>query len=59
MTRVTEEPREATPAPPVTGNPEIDAALAAVDLSGPVADHHEQLSRAHEVLQRTLNADRP
>ena len=56
---MTEEPREATPAPPVTGNPEIDAALAAVDLSGPVADHHEQLSRAHEVLQRTLNADRP
>jgi hypothetical protein len=46
-------------APPVTGNAAIDEALAAVDTSGPVFTHHEQLARAHDVVQRVLNAERP
>lgn len=54
---MTERP-EPTP-PPTTGVEQIDRAVAAVDLSGPVAGHHEQLARAHEVLQRVLDADRP
>lgn len=52
------EPIDATPGPPspapVTGVPEIDAALAALSLDGPVGEHHQQLSAAVEVLQRAL-----
>lgn len=44
---------------PVTGVPEIDTALAAVRLDGPVAGHHAQLSAAVEVLQRALRQPRP
>lgn len=40
--------------PPVTGVPEIDEALAQVNLDGPVVDHHQQLSAAVEALQRAL-----
>jgi hypothetical protein len=41
-------------APPTTGIPEIDDALARVNLDGPVADHHQQLSAAVEALQQAL-----
>jgi hypothetical protein len=40
--------------PPTTGVPDIDEALAKVNLDGPVADHHQQLSAAVEALQRAL-----
>lgn len=40
--------------PPVTGVPDIDTALAAVRLDGPVDQHHQQLSAAVEALQRAL-----
>ena len=40
--------------PPTTGVPDIDTALAEVDLDGPVADHHQQLSAAVEALQRAM-----
>lgn len=43
-----------TSPPPNTGVPEIDTALAAVRLDGPVSEHHEQLSAAVEALQRAL-----
>ncbi len=42
------------PAPPSTGVAEIDAALAAVRLDGPVGEHHQQLSAAVEALQQAL-----
>lgn len=47
---------EPTPAPepPITGVPEVDAALAAVRLDGPLGEHHQQLSAAVEVLQQVL-----
>lgn len=48
-----------TPEPPTTGVPEIDAALAAVRLDGPVGEHHQQLSAAVEVLQQVLRTPRP
>jgi hypothetical protein len=44
--------------PPVTGVPEIDEALAAVRLDGPVTEHHQQLAAAVEVLQQALRAPR-
>lgn len=44
--------------PPVTGVPEIDAALAAVRLDGPVGEHHQQLSAAVEALQQALRNPR-
>jgi hypothetical protein len=44
------------PAAPTTGVAEIDAALAAVRLDGPVGEHHQQLSAAVEVLQQALRA---
>ncbi len=52
MAAVTDQ--TAAPEPPVTGVPEIDAALASVRLDGPVGDHHQQLSAAVEVLQQVL-----
>jgi hypothetical protein len=42
--------------PPTTGVPDIDAALTQVNLDGPVADHHQQLSAAVEALQQALRA---
>lgn len=48
------EPATPPAEPPVTGVPEIDAALAAVRLDGPVSEHHQQLSAAVEVLQQAL-----
>jgi hypothetical protein len=48
-----------TSAPPTTGVPEIDEALAAVRLDGPVTEHHQQLAAAVEVLQQALRAPRP
>jgi len=41
--------------PPGTGHPAIDAALAALDLSGPAAGHAEAFSAVHAVLQNVLN----
>jgi hypothetical protein len=49
MTAVTEPET-----PPRTGVPDIDAALAEIQLDGPVAEHHAQLSVAVEALQRAL-----
>ena len=43
------------PEPPVTGHPAIDDALAGLDLSGPVAEHAEQIQQVHQVLQEVLN----
>lgn len=40
--------------PPETGVPQLDEVLALVDLSGPVAEHPEQLSVAVEALQQAL-----
>lgn len=42
---------------PVTGQPEIDRATQAIeDLANrPLADHHDELARAHEVLHNALN----
>lgn len=56
MAAVTEPTTSAQP--PVTGVPEIDEALAAVRLDGPVAEHHQQLAAAVEVLQQALRAPR-
>lgn len=44
------------PAPPETGNPVVDDAMARVaDLSGvPVDEHHDRLQAAHEVLSDVL-----
>lgn len=42
--------------PPTTGEPQIDAALAAVDLSGAVGQHAEQLSAAIEALHQALRS---
>jgi hypothetical protein len=49
------QPEEQTP--PLTGDDRIDAALAALDLTGPVADHHQRLSAVHDVLGQVLNPD--
>lgn len=46
----------ATTSPPETGVPEIDSALSAVRLDGPVGEHHQQLAAAVEVLQQALRA---
>ncbi|MBU3977166.1 hypothetical protein [Propionicimonas sp.] len=40
--------------PPETGVPQLDEVLTLVDLSGPVAEHPEQLSVAVEALQQAL-----
>jgi hypothetical protein len=46
--------------PPVTGVPEIDAALARLSqLShAPLDHHHDQLASAHDVLNAALNPER-
>lgn len=45
--------------PPTTGVPEIDEALAALDLSGDVAEHPEQFARVTEALQAVLRDPGP
>jgi hypothetical protein len=40
--------------PPSTGIDLLDEALATVDLSGPVAEHPQQLTAAVDVLQQLL-----
>jgi hypothetical protein len=45
---------------PVTGHPEIDAAiesLAGLDQLAP-SEHHDRLVRVHEVLDTSLHPDR-
>jgi hypothetical protein len=54
MWRVTTDPG-LPPQPPQTGLPEIDEALAALDLDGDVSGHHRQLAAALDVLARALN----
>lgn len=43
--------------PQQTGNPAVDDALVGLaDLeSAPLAEHHDRLAKAHEVLQETLD----
>lgn len=43
-------------APPPTGHPGIDEALAAVVLTDDVHTHHDALAAALEPLQRALKA---
>lgn len=40
--------------PPKTGVPELDEALAKVDLTGPVSEHPEQLAAVVDALQQAL-----
>lgn len=46
---------EPTP-PPVTGVPQIDEALATLDLSDDVTTHPAALAAALEALQQALNS---
>lgn len=48
------QPSEQLPPPPVTGNHEIDRALAGLDLSADPAEHPEQIAAALDVVQRVL-----
>jgi hypothetical protein len=51
------EPTAEEPAPPATGDPEIDRALSELaDLpERPLGEHHDRLAAAHEVLHRALD----
>jgi len=49
---------EPTELPPNTGNPQLDEALAALDLSRPVSEHPEQYAKLLDALQRALNESR-
>lgn len=49
---------EPTQAPPSTGDPQLDEALASLDLTRPVAEHPEQYARLLDALQRALNESR-
>lgn len=60
----TTEPEPTAPvadaAPPVTGHPAIDAALAGLVLDEDVHTHHDELARVLDVVQAALNpAQRP
>jgi hypothetical protein len=49
-------------APPATGDPVIDQALSELSTLGtdPLPEHHDRLTRAHEVLQGSLDrSDQP
>lgn len=46
---------EAPPALPVTGHPQIDAALAELELDDDVHSHHDRLSAVLDVVQQALN----
>lgn len=47
------------PSPPHTGHPAVDDALEKLANLGsaPLAEHHDQLAKAQEVLQETLNRE--
>lgn len=45
--------------PPKSGIAALDEALEAVDLTGPVNEHPEQLAAAVEVLQQLLRQPSP
>jgi hypothetical protein len=49
---------EPTQAPPSTGHPQLDEALAALDLSRPVNEHPDQYAKLLDALQRALNESR-
>jgi hypothetical protein len=52
---VTESAEASLPlAPPVTGNHEIDRALASLDLGDDVAEHPGRIAEALDVVQRAL-----
>jgi hypothetical protein len=55
---VPESTSERTDGPPVTGEADVDEALAGLaDLDAvPVTEHHDRLARAHEVLRTALEA---
>lgn len=40
---------------PVTGNPSIDAALAALNMSDDVHTHHDEIASVLDVVQQALN----
>lgn len=42
-------------APPVTGNHDIDRALASLDLGDDVAEHPARIAAALDVVQRALS----
>lgn len=52
---MTENP---TPPPPETGHPQIDAALASVELGDDVHTHAEQITAALDVIQQALTEGR-
>jgi hypothetical protein len=51
-----EQPESST-TPPETGNPAVDDALGGIaDLaSAPLAEHHDRLAKAQEMLQEALD----
>ncbi|WP_169923740.1 hypothetical protein [Propionicimonas paludicola] len=49
---------EPTDVPPSTGHPQLDEALAGLDLSRPVTEHPEQYAKLLDALQRALNESR-
>lgn len=49
------EPPDAVPAPPVTGHPAIDKALAAFEPGEDVHGHHDAIAALLEVVQQALN----
>ncbi len=51
----TEAAAEAPPSLPVTGHPQIDAALGALELDDDVHTHHDRLSAVLDVVQQALN----
>jgi len=51
---VTEPAETPVPEPPVTGNHDIDRALAALDLGGDVAEHPGRIAAALDVVQGAL-----
>lgn len=46
-----------SPGPPDTGHPAVDETLLELAnlASAPLAEHHDRLAQAHEVLQETLD----
>jgi|GEM_PF-2763973 hypothetical protein len=47
-----------TQTPPSTGNPQLDEALASLDLGRPLSEHPEQYAKLLDALQRALNESR-
>lgn len=46
------------PEPPVTGHPDIDAALTSVQLGDDVHTHHAAIAEALDAIQQALNEGR-